>query len=217
MNAEEEDDEDCDKVLASKFGYEDSQEEANVEDEVQVNTEIENSGSDKQISRCEEVKLCRIQPFPTQILTVFIDESCKLPIHIDMDSGASLNYIRENEAIKYQFKILPNTQISTLGDGKTKLKACGEIDVLFFRNSWTVRYRAVVSKDLQSPIIGGTVFMTDNKIQQDLSRRLIHIHDKQITVPETNEKFDQILFDHDKTFYVLKNYFDHFNFLFLQM
>ena len=187
INAEEEDDEDGDMVLASKFGYEDSQEEANVEDEVQVNIKLENSGSDKQISRCEEVKLCRIQPFPTQILTVFIDEACKLPIHIDMDSGASLNYIRENEAIKYQFKILPNTQMSTLGDGKTKLKACGEIDVLFSRNSWTVRYRAVVSKDLQSPIIGGTVFMTDNKIQQDLSRRLIHIHDKQITVPETNE------------------------------
>ena len=69
-----------------------------------------------------------------------------------------------------------------LGDGRTKLPSVGEFDTIFFRNNWTLRFRAVVSKELQAPLIGGTVFMVDNAIQQDLTGRLIHIHDKKYTV-----------------------------------
>ena len=80
----------------------------------------------------------------------------------------------------------PNSQLSTLGDGKSKLKSVGEIYQIFFRNNWKVRIRAIVTDKLQSPLIGGTVFMMDNKVEQDISRGIIHINDKQFTVQETN-------------------------------
>jgi hypothetical protein len=83
-------------------------------------------------------------------------------------------------------KIFPNDQLSTLGDGLNKLGSIGEIDVTFFRNDWKVRFRAVVVKHLQSPILGGTVFLKDNKMEQNLFKQVIHIHDRRITVPETD-------------------------------
>ena len=83
-------------------------------------------------------------------------------------------------------KIFPNDQLSTLGDGLTKLGSIGEIDVTFFRNDWKVRFRAVVVKHLQSSILGGTVFLKDNKMEQNLFKLVIHIHDRRITVPETD-------------------------------
>ena len=50
MNAEEEYDEECDdKALASKIGYEDSQDEANVEDKDQVNYKIQNTDNDTSV------------------------------------------------------------------------------------------------------------------------------------------------------------------------
>ena len=131
-------------------------------------------------------KLNYIRPVPTQILTVFYDSNCNTPLHIDLDSGANLNYVRKDEAIKKNYNIKPNGQLSTLGDGKSKLPAIGEIDETFYRNNWTVRYRAVVTEDLQAPYIGGTVFMVDNNIQQDLSKGVIHLHNRKYTVEETN-------------------------------
>ena len=138
------------------------------------------------LSRETEQKLGYIKPEPTQILTVYNDQSNNKAVHIELDSGATLNYIRESEAFRLSCKILPNHQLSTLGDGMTKLGSLGEIDVSFFRNNWTVRFRAIVVKHLQSPIIAGTVFLKDNKVEQNLCKQVIHIHDRKITVPETN-------------------------------
>ena len=137
------------------------------------------------ISRCQ-AKLGYIAPVPTQLLTVYKEQENKTPAHIDIDSGATLNYVREKEAVELGFDILPNGQLSKLGDGRTMLPSIGEIDVLFFRNKWTVRFRALVTKELQAGFIGGTVFLVDNKMEQDLTRKLIHIHDRKVTVQETN-------------------------------
>ena len=62
------------------------------------------------------------------------------------------------------FKIHPNGQMSKLGDGLTKIKGCGEIHEIFFRNNWKLKYSAIVCKQLTSPFIGGTVFMKENGI-----------------------------------------------------
>ena len=176
----EEDEEDINN-LTKEFGYDDR-------DEIPISQVIldkDELNKISRISRCEE-KLGYIAPVPTQILTVFREEQNKLPVHIDLDSGATLNYAREKEVRALGFTILPNSQLSTLGDGRTRLPSVGEIDVLFFRNKWTVRYRALVTKELQAGFIGGTVFLVDNKMEQDLNRKLIHIHDKKVTVQETN-------------------------------
>ena len=39
-----------------------------------------------------------IQPTPSQILTVFLDQDNKLTFHIELDSGATFSYIREDIA-----------------------------------------------------------------------------------------------------------------------
>ena len=61
-----------------------------------------------------------IQPISSQILTVFFDLKNSIPFHIELDSGATVSYIREDIVRQYNFKILPNTQVSKLGDVKGK-------------------------------------------------------------------------------------------------
>ena len=89
-------------------------------------------------SRMSEPTLSLIKPVPTQLLTVFIDQNNTVPIHLEMDSGANLNYVHINEVLKYNYKIKPNGQLSTLGDGVSKIKAVGEIDETYFRNNFKV-------------------------------------------------------------------------------
>ena len=71
------------------------------------------------------MKLDFIQPVPSQILTVFLNEDNTDPIHIDLDSGATLNYCSEQEAINRGFTMYPNSQKSKLGDGITSIIAVG--------------------------------------------------------------------------------------------
>ena len=166
---------------AEEFGYR-SEDEASIQ---QVKNSIPNPLVTQNISRCNG-SLGYIAPVPTQLLTVFLDEENKTPVHIDIDSGATLNYAREKEVLNLGFKIYPNGQLSTLGDGRTRLPSVGEIDLIFFRNKWKIRYRALVTRELQSAFIGGTVFLVDNYMEQDLNRKLIHIHNRKVTVQETN-------------------------------
>ena len=164
-----------------EFGYDD--EAAASPTQVTNNDSVLNRTHE--IYRCNE-KLSYIAPVPTQLLTVFKEENNTSPAHIDIDSGATLNYAREKEVLELGCQIFPNGQLSTLGDGRTRLPSIGEIDVSFFRNKWTIRFRALVTKELQSAFIGGTVFMVDNFMEQDLNRRLIHLHNRKVTVQETN-------------------------------
>ena len=76
-----------------------------------------------------------IQPVSSQILTVFVDEKNSIPFHIELDSGATVSYIRESVARAFNFVIKPNKQIFKLGDGLTKLDAVGEVKQTFFRKS----------------------------------------------------------------------------------
>ena len=156
-----------DRELMVAFGYDMDIAEQD-EEQVKNDDEYQEFFTNK-VSRNSEPKLCNIKSEPTQILTVYNDKANKKAVHIDLDSGATLNYIRESEAFRLSCKISPNnSQTSMLGDGLTELRSVGEIDITFFRNDWQVRYRAVVVKSLQSPIIGGTVFLKDNKMEQNL-------------------------------------------------
>ena len=127
-----------------------------------------------------------IKPVPSQILTVYQNIANEDPVHIDLDSGASVNFCTEKEARRRGFKIYPNGQLCKLGDGVTNLKGIGEINEVFFRNSWTVKFRAIVCKQLTSPFIGGTLFLQENGIQQDFVRNVIHVHQKKESVLPTD-------------------------------
>ena len=153
--------------------------------ESQVTGNINNDTYDKQ-TNFSDAKFGYMEPEPTQILTVFQSPQNLDPVHIDLDSGASLNYTEEREAIKRGFKILPNGQMSKLGDGLTRIKACGELNETFFRNKKKVKWRSVVCKNLTAPFIGGTPFLKDNGIEQDFVKNIIHLHNRSETVQPTN-------------------------------
>merc|ERR1711895_351669 len=69
--------------------------------------------------------LSTLKPVSTQLLTAADAEG--KPIHIELDSAATVNYISQNEALTRNFIVMPNSQMSKLGDGKTTLQAIGEI------------------------------------------------------------------------------------------
>ena len=154
-------------------------------DDSQVTGNIDNEKIDKE-TNFSNAKLGYMKPEPTQILTIFQTPHNEDPVHIDLDSGASLNYTQEKEAIKRGFKILPNVQMSKLGDGLTCIKACGELNETFFRNKKQIKWRSVVCKDLTAPFIGGSPFLKDNGIEQDFVRNVIHLHNRTETVQPTN-------------------------------
>ena len=132
------------------------------------------------------MKLDFIQPVPSQILTVFLNKDNTDPIHIDLDSGATLNYCSEQEALNRSFVMHPNSQKSKLGDGITSIIAVGEIHETFFRNKVKLLFNAVVCKNLNSPFIGGTLFMRENRIEQDLAKNVIYLDERQITLQPTD-------------------------------
>ena len=167
--------------IAEMFGYGDKLDN----DSYEVTSHNDNSAS-SQFPRTDSAKCSYIKPVPSQILTMFLDSANKVPIHIDLDSGATLNYVRESEVLKNKFKIHPNGQLSKLGDGVTKMKSIGEIHETFFRNNWEVKFSAVVCRQLTSPFIGGTVFLKQNGIDQDFHRDVIHINNRAVTVQPTD-------------------------------
>ena len=144
----------------------------------------------QQISSCitEQPHLSIIAPEPSQILTVYEDPSQSSPAHLNLDSGANVSFIRNDECQRRGFKIMPNAQLSVLGDGDGKLGSIGEIDVTLYRNDWTVRYRALVVPKLIHPLIAGTTFMKDNDVVQYICKGNITLHGGKHTVMNTRRE-----------------------------
>ena len=124
-----------------------------------------------------------IQPVAAQILSAADNDGW--PIHIELDSVATVSYITLAKANKCHYHIKPNNQVSHLGDGLTLLKSCGEIDVTISRNDHPLRFRALVAQHLHCPVIGGTTFIKDNNIKQDFSNNIIHLLGNTCIVPST--------------------------------
>ena len=98
--------------------------------------------------RIADLKCGYIRPIAAQILTVYADIKFTIPLHIELDSGASINYCEESIVLKLGFEIKYNKQVSKLGDGVTTIESIGEINRTFYRNNWEVVYRAVVCQSL---------------------------------------------------------------------
>ena len=164
-----------DDEIAEMFGY-----SGNLAAETSTEEVIDNFGNKSlQLNLYRTMtKNSFIQPVKSQILTVFEHFNDTSPVHIDLDSGATLNYCEEGEVLRRGFKMYPNNQLSKLGDGITNIKAIGEIRVAFFRNKRKIIYNAVVCKSLNSPFIGGTLFLKDNNIEQDFTKNVIHMFDR---------------------------------------
>ena len=181
---ESEEDKDENEV-AEMFGYSTSLADENnsVTEEVKSNSHIQSRNYSPRI----ESTFAYIKPVHSQILTVFQDHHNKNPLHIDLDSGADINYCLKSECDNRGFTIIPKPpQISKLGDGVSHIKTVGEINETFYRNNITVTFKAAVCTKLTSPFIGGTVFMKENGIEQDFVRNVIHLHNRSTTVQSTD-------------------------------
>ena len=93
-----------------------------------------------------------IQPIVVQILSVA--DSNSQPLHIELDSAATVSYITLAEVKKCHFCIKPNNQVSHLGDGLTPLKLYREINVVLYRNEHGLRFQALVAQHLHYTAIG---------------------------------------------------------------
>ena len=74
--------------------------------------------------------------------------------------------------------ISPTSHSASKADGKTHMRACGEVHVKLARGSLSFSLQAVVVSDLDCDILAGVPFMRDNDIQLDIPRNCIIIQGK---------------------------------------
>ena len=167
--------------IAEEYGYEALPQQDQVSKYNSKITTLPNkSSSFRSESSCNY-----IQPVPTQTLTV-VDINGN-NVHLDLDTGATVSYAKLSTVVSLGYKIKPNSQLSNLADGKTKIPAVGEIDETFQRNNWQVQFKAIVTKNLHCDFVAGNNFIKENFIIQDLKNKTIKVHNK-FTVPETNKQ-----------------------------
>ena len=172
--------EDILEKMAQLHGY-DEQVNINIHDETDNTILVSNTNHDHS-HLTPENNIHVIKPVPSQILTVFQHD---IPVHLDLDSGCWISTVKYDYALKMKWKIHPNGQLARIADGKTVLKAKGEIHETFCRNSWTVKFSAIVMEQLHTEAIAGNNFFFDNNIRQDITARTITINNK-FVIPETN-------------------------------
>ena len=71
--------------------------------------------------------LNRLLSIPSQVLRVLVNGQY---LDITLDSGATVSYIRHDEAISLGVSILPNNQLALLADQKTRMASLGEVDFI---------------------------------------------------------------------------------------
>ena len=106
-------------------------------------------------------------------------------LEITLDSGATVSYLRYNQAIYLGIEILPNDQLALLADQKTRMASLGEVDFVVSFNGIQLRLRALVMKNLQADCFGGTTFHADNGIEAKIRDGTIILHGK-YTVQQSN-------------------------------
>jgi hypothetical protein len=137
-----------------------------------------------------QITMRTLDPKPSQVLTVFTKSGN--PIYITLDGGATGSFISLSCAEKNQFKIWPNNQTAGLADNQTCVQSLGYIDETFFRDKWSVIFKALVVKNLKADIYGGQPFIIENDIIQRPAKNQITIHGK-YTILQTNAKISTVL------------------------
>ena len=127
--------------------------------------------------------LSAISPVPGQSLKISFKGISFL---IQLDSGATVSFIRWATAKKLGCNIGPNGQLALLADQKTRMQSLGEINILVTTENFVLRLRALVVNDLQVEAYAGTTFHVDNGVKADISSGLISLHRGLATVKQYN-------------------------------
>lgn len=165
------------------------QDEFNLHEEQEAENEVEYNLPKIKLTN-NFLGLNTVQPVPTHLLT--LTDHIGIPIHIELDNGATVNYITVNKAKARNFKISPNNQTSKLGDGHTILLACGEINVILYRDNVPLQFHALVCNKLHSPVIRGTLFIKQNGIKQDFNNNTICLLNDRSIVPDRDVYYSKL-------------------------
>ena len=134
--------------------------------------------------------LNRILAIPSQVLRDSVNNQY---LDITLDSGATVSYLRHDDAVSLGAKILPNNQLALLADHKTRMASLGEVDLIVTVSNIQMRLRALVMRNLQAHCFGGTTFHVDNGIEAKIKEGTITIHGK-YTVKQANPFINMPIF-----------------------
>ena len=104
------------------------------------------------------------------------------PLQITLDSGATVSYIKLENALRLNLEIKPNNQLALLADQQTRMASLGEVDFNVTLNKIQMRVRALVMRRLQAECFGGTTFHADNGIEANIKSGTISIHGKYVVM-----------------------------------
>ena len=98
---------------------------------------------------------------------------------IDLDSGATVSFLRSDVARHLNLTLMPNNQLALLADKVSQMKSLGEIDIEVIEQETqkvNLRLRALVVDNLGVQCYGGQTFHLDNGIVGNISHNLISFH-----------------------------------------
>ena len=145
--------------------------------------------NEKEIKNSESyprVNLGAIMPVPSQTLTVGHNSRT---FRIDLDSGATVSFLRSDVARILQLKLLPNAQLALLADKVSQMKSLGEVDILVVEQTTqhvVFRLRALVVDQLGVECYGGQTFHLDNGIVGDVTMKTISFHNGKYKIRQSD-------------------------------
>ena len=113
---------------------------------------------------------------------------------VDLDSGATVSFMRLDVAKRLALSLLPNGQLALLADKVSRMKSLGEIDILVTENETNkvvLRLRALIVENLGVECYGGQTFHLDNGIVDDVSLKTISFHQGRYTINQ-DHKYGQL-------------------------
>ena len=128
-----------------------------------------------------------ITPVPSQIIKVGYKG---LHFSVDIDSGATVSFIRVDVVKRLNMPVSPNDQYALLADKNTRMRSKGEVDILVVEQEKGVvvlRLRALVMDNLNAECYGGQTFHLDNGVVDDVSNSRISLHRGKFHLNQSNK------------------------------
>ena len=126
-------------------------------------------------------------PVPSQTRTGRLG---KKKFDIDLDSGATVSFLRLDVAERLNLKLLPNVQLALLADKVSQMKSLGEVNIEIIEmqsEHIILRLRALVVKTLGVECYGGQTFHLDNGIVDNVSQENISFHNGRFKISQKDK------------------------------
>ena len=135
------------------------------------------------VRQISHARVRQVQPRSSQVVSLFYKDQ---PIHIVVDSGATVSLITMEAARRLNICMYPTSQRAVMADGTTGLKVIGEAHIDMNREKVVVQFDALVVEKLNDcDALAGMNFIWDNDVMQRHKQGAIEIKGKHL-IPETD-------------------------------